>query len=224
MDSLGISILLKGTYFLQLLKGLSVTIEIAVISMFLSLVFGFIVGILMNSHNKIVQIFFRLYLESVRILPQLVLLYLVYFGAATNFGLNLSGFTAAVIAFTYWGAAEMGDLVRSSLISVDPHQYESAYGLGLKKHQVYRFIIIPQTVKRLIPSVINLFTRMVKTTSLVVLIGVVEVVKVGKQIIDVNRFIDPNSAIWIYGTIFLMYFVICYPFTKLASYLENKVA
>ena len=64
---------------------------------------------------------------------------------------------------------------------------------------------------------------MVKTTSLVVLIGVVEVVKVGKQVIDANRYTTPDAALWVYGMIFLMYFVICFPFSKIAGILERRL-
>lgn len=84
-------------------------------------------------------------------------------------------------------------------------------------------IIIPQTVRRLLPSMMNLLTRMVKTTSLVVLIGVVEVVKVGKQIIDASRFTAPSAAFWVYGMIFLLYFAVCFPFSRVAAVLERKL-
>ena len=165
----------------------------------------------------------RMYLEIVRIMPQLVLLFLVYFGAAKHLGVDISGELAAVIVFTFWGTAEMGDLVRSALISTPKHQYESGYSLGLTKLQVYWHIILPQTVRQLLPSAVNLFTRMIKTTSLVVLIGVAEVVKVGKQIIDASRYDNPKAALWIYGTIFILYFVVCYPISKLSAVLEKRL-
>ena len=95
----------------------------------------------MNIPNKIIKFICRIYLEIVRIMPQLVLLFLVYFGAAKHLGMNLSGETAAVIVFTFWGTAEMGDLVRSALISIPKHQYDSGYGLGLNKWQVYLYIM-----------------------------------------------------------------------------------
>ena len=117
----------------------------------------------------------------------------------------------------------MGDLVRSVLIAVPKHQYESGFALAMTKTQVFIHIIIPQTIRRLIPSAVNLLTRMIKTTSLVVLIGVVEVVKVGKQIIDANRYTTPDAALWVYGTIFIMYFIICFPFSKLSEVLERRL-
>lgn len=223
MQDLGIRVLFQGTNFLRLCQGIWVSLRIALIAMIFSIVLGILLGIIMASKSKIIKSICRVYLEIVRIMPQLVLLFLVYFGAAKHMGINFSGELAAIIVFTFWGTAEMGDLVRSALISVPSHQYESGFALAMTKLQVFMHIIIPQTIKRLIPSAVNLLTRMIKTTSLVVLIGVVEVVKVGKQIIDANRYTTPDAALWVYGAIFVMYFVICFPFSKLAEVLERRL-
>lgn len=224
MQNMGIEVLFQGTNFLRLCQGLWVTLRIALIAMVLSIILGFVLGMIMNIKNKVIQAICRIYLEIVRIMPQLVLLFLVYFGAAKHLNMNLSGEGAALIVFVFWGTAEMGDLVRGALIAIPKHQYESGYGLGLNKLQVYVYIILPQTVKRLLPSAMNLLTRMIKTTSLVVLIGVVEVVKVGKQIIDASRYTNPTAALWVYGVIFIMYFCICFPFSRLSTVLEKKFA
>ncbi len=191
--------------------------------MVLSVGLGIVLGMVMTSRKRPVKLFTRLYLETVRIMPQLVLLFLVYFGAAKHLNVNFSGQMAAVIVFTFWGTAEMGDLVRSALESIPVHQYQSGFGLGMTELQVYRYIVIPQTIRRLLPSVMNLLTRMIKTTSLVVLIGVIEVVKVGKQIIDASRYTVPDAALWVYGVIFILYFVICYPFSRAAALLDKKL-
>lgn len=223
MQNTGLEVLFKGTNFLRLCEGLWVTLRIAMIAMMLSIVLGFFLGMLMNLQNKGVRAVCRAYLEIVRIMPQLVLLFLVYFGAAKHLNMNLSGEKAAIIVFTFWGTAEMGDLVRSALIAIPKHQYESGYALGLNKWQVYRSVILPQTIRRLLPSAVNLLTRMIKTTSLVVLIGVVEVVKVGKQIIDASRYTNPTAALWVYGVVFLMYFAICFPFSRISAALEKRL-
>lgn len=223
MQNLGIQVLFQGNNFLRLCGGLWESLRIAVISMVFSIVLGMLLGIVMTSPKKPVRFLCRAYLETVRIMPQLVLLFLVYFGAAKHWNVNLPGSWAAVIVFTFWGAAEMGDLVRSAIQSIPIHQYQSGFGLGMTKLQVYRYIIIPQTVRRLLPSVMNLLTRMIKTTSLVVLIGVIEVVKVGKQIIDASRYTVPDAALWVYGVIFIMYFAICYPFSRAAALLDKKL-
>lgn len=223
MQDLGLQVLFQGNNFLRLLQGLFVSLRISLFAMVLSILLGILFGVIMTSKNPVIRFLCRFYLEVVRIMPQLVLLFLVYFGVAKHFGVNLSGEVAAVIVFTFWGTAEMGDLVRSALLAIPIHQYESGYALGMTNMQVFFHIIIPQTIRRLLPSSVNLLTRMIKTTSLVVLIGVVEVVKVGKQIIDANRYTIPTSALWVYGTIFLLYFIICFPFSKLSGILERKL-
>ena len=77
-------------------------------------------------------------------------------------------------------------------------------------------------MRRLIPLSINLITRMIKTTSLVLMIGVVEVLKVAQQIIEANRTASPNAAFGIYLTVFVLYFLACWPISLLAGYLEKK--
>ena len=134
----------------------------------------------------------------------------------------MSGETASIIVFVLWGTAEMSDLVRGALISIPKHQYESSAALGLTKMQTYLYVIIPQAVRRLIPLSINLITRMIKTTSLILMIGVVEVLKVAQQIIEANRMSSPNAAFGIYLTVFLLYFIACWPISMLAKYLERK--
>lgn len=222
MQDLGIRVLFEGSNFLRLLGGLWITVKIALLSVAISFILGIFLGIVMTLKNPVTKLLTRIYLEFVRIMPQLVLLFLVYFGLTRAFQINLSGQLSAMIVFVVWGTAEMGDLVRGALISIPKHQYESGMALGLNNLQVYRYIIIPQTLRRLIPLAINLTTRMVKTTSLIVLIGVVEVLKVGQQIIEANRYTAPSGALWIYGAIFFLYFIVCYPISRLAGRLEKR--
>ena len=93
----------------------------------------------------------------------------------------------------------------------------------MNKFQVYFYIIFPQTLRRLLPLSINLVTRMIKTTSLVMMIGIVEVLKVAQQIIEANRRTSPNAAFGVFAVVFLLYFVVCWPISRLASVLEKKV-
>lgn len=222
MQDLGIKVLFMGNNFWRLLGGLWIAVKIALTAVVFSIILGLLLGIVMNLKNPVVRFITRVYLDFIRIMPQLVLLFLMYFGVTKAFGINLSGEVSAVIVFTLWGTAEMGDLVRGALISIPKHQYESGEALGLEKTQIYRYIIIPQTLRRLIPLAINLTTRMLKTTSLIVLIGVVEVLKVAQQIIEANRYTVPTAAIWIYGTIIFLYFIVCWPVSKAAKMLEKR--
>ena len=219
---MGFEILLKGNNMLRLLQGLWVALRISLISVVISIVLGILVGMLMTSKNKVIQVITRVYLEIVRIMPQLVLLFIVYFGATKAMGINLSAEAAAIIVFVFWGVAEMADLVRGSLISIPKIQYESSESLGLSRGQTYRYVIIPQIIRRMIPLSINLITRMIKTTSLVMMIVIVEVLKVGQQIIEANRKTSPNAAFAIFATILLLYFIACWPISCLSKYLEKR--
>lgn len=222
MLDLGLDVLLKGTNMVRLLQGLWVAMQISLVSIAISMPLGILAGGLMTMKNRLVRFIFRIYLEFIRIMPQLVLLFIVYFGSTRVFGWNLSGESASVIVFVLWGTAEMGDLVRGALISIPKHQYESSEALGLRKLQTYRYVIIPQTVRRLIPLAINLITRMIKTTSLVLMIGVVEMLKVAQQIIEANRMTSPNAAFGVFLIVFILYFLACWPISMLARYLEKR--
>ena len=222
MPDLGLEVLLKGKNLARILGGLDAALKISMLSVAISIPLGIILGILMTWKNPICRAILRCYLEFVRIMPQMVLLFLVYFGTTRAFGWDLSGELASVIVFTVWGTAEMSDLVRGALISIPIHQYESAEALGLTRMQSYRYIILPQVVRRLLPLSINLITRIIKTTSLILMIGVVEVLKVAQQIIEANRMSSPNAAFGIYLTVLFLYFIACWPISLLAKYLEKQ--
>ena len=222
MPDLGLEVLLKGKNMIRLIGGLGVALKISLISVVVSIPLGILLGALMTWKNPVIKAVLRIYLEFVRIMPQMVLLFLVYFGSTRAFGWDLSGETASIIVFIFWGTAEMSDLVRGALSSIPKHQYESSEALGLSRAQTYLYIIIPQTLRRLIPLSINLITRMIKTTSLILMIGVVEVLKVAQQIIEANRMASPNAAFGIYLAVFLLYFLACWPISLLAQYLEKR--
>ena len=222
MPDLGLEVLLKGQNMERLLIGILAALKISFVSVAVSLPLGILLGTLMTWKNPFIKAVLRVYLEIIRIMPQMVLLFLVFFGTTRAFGWDLSGESASVIVFSLWGTAEMSDLVRGALISIPLHQYESGEALGLSKVQIYRYIVVPQTLRRLIPLSINLITRMIKTTSLVLMIGVVEILKVAQQIIEANRTASPNAAFGIYLVVFLLYFFACWPISVAARYLEKR--
>ncbi|WP_032122983.1 amino acid ABC transporter permease [Clostridium amazonitimonense] len=222
MQNLGINILFEGNNLSRLFAGLWVTARIALISITISCILGIIFGIIMTSNNKLIKVLSRVYLEAVRIIPILVWLFIFYFGLTKVLNIHLAGELVSIIVFTLWGTAEMGDIVRGAITSLPKHQKESGKSIGLTDNQIYFYIIIPQALRRLIPTAINLATRMIKTTSLVVLIGVVEVLKVGQQIIEASIIKNPSASFWIYGFIFFLYFIICYPISLFSKTLEKK--
>ena len=87
----------------------------------------------------------------------------------------------------------MGDIVRGAITSIPKHQEEAAISLNLNRKDIYLYVILPQALKRILPGAINLSTRMIKTTSF-----------------------------WVYGFIFFLYFIICYPLSKISKILEQK--
>ncbi|WP_188400248.1 amino acid ABC transporter permease [Sporomusa sp. GT1] len=218
----GIEVLFEGINMQRLFGGLLITARIAFISIILGSFFGIILGLVRTSKSNIIRWLCRLYLEVFRIIPILVWLFIVYFGVTVLLDIHLDGELVAVLVFSLWGAAEMSDIVRGALESLPKHQIESGKALGLSFWGLYRYVLIPQAVRRLLPGAMNLSTRMIKTTSLVVMIGVIDVVKVGQQIIERSLLQAPTASFWVYGFIFLMYFIICYPLSRLSKKLETK--
>ena len=104
MDHTGIRILLEGSNGFRLLSGLWTTVEISLLSVIGSVIFGLFTGLFMTLQNRAAKLISRFYLEFIRIMPQLVLLFIAYFGITRVFGISLSGFAASVIVFILWGA------------------------------------------------------------------------------------------------------------------------
>ena len=207
----------------RLMEGLGVTLNIAIISLIISTILGILFGILMTSKRKSIKIISAIYLESVRIIPLMVWLFIFYFGIPTMFNIHLDSTIVGYIVFTIWGTAEIGDLVRGAITSIPVIYYDSAKALALNKIDIYKSIIIPISIRRIIPGIINLSTRMIKTTSLMTLIGAVDLVKVGQQIIERAIFKEPLTPFWIYGFILIVYFLICFPLSMGARILEKRL-
>ena len=130
----GAEILLQPGVFPRLLQGLWVTVWIAGVSVGASIPVGLLVGWLMTLKNPVIRAAMRIYLDFIRIMPQLALLFLAYYGFARWFDWNLDATGACVLVFILWGGAELGDLVRGALQSIPKVQYESSYVLG-RGHQ-----------------------------------------------------------------------------------------
>ncbi|MCW1360096.1 amino acid ABC transporter permease [Campylobacter sp. CCS1377] len=206
---------------MRLLGGLWLTLEISFISITISILGGLFFGILMSLKKRYIYFLCRFCLEFVRVMPLIVWLFVVYFGLARWLGMDINAFMATVIVFSIWGVFEMMDLVRSALQSIPKHQYESASSLGLSKPNVFIFVIIPQILRRLTPMSMNLFTRMIKSTTFAYFIGVIELFKVAQQIIELHRN-EIVAPFLVFGLVFFIYFIICYFITLYSKYLERK--
>ena len=129
MEALGLDVLFMGSNAARLLQGLWVAVQISAISVVLSIILGMLFGIFMTWKNPVAKVISRLYLEIVRIMPQLVLLYIVFFGATRVMGLNISAELSSVIVFVFWGTGEMGDLVRGALTSIPKRWVKARIGM-----------------------------------------------------------------------------------------------
>lgn len=224
MQNLGIDSIIKA--FPRLISGFVITLEISIIALILSIIFGLIIGVIMTSRNKLVNVVLRILLEAFRLIHPIIWLFLFFFGVSYIFNIQTDGVVVSIVVFTLWGSFEIGDLVRSYIKSLPKSQFESSAALGLTKAQMYIYILLPQIVIRITPSIVNLATRLIKTTTLVFLIGVPEALKVSQSIIQVVYYNNPNSYIsfTMYLFLLLIYFIICYPLSLFSKYLEKKVS
>lgn len=223
MQNSGIENIIKA--FPRILGGIGITIEISMISLALSVIFGVIIGVMMTSKNRVINTVLRLFLEAFRLIHPLIWLFVFFFGSAYVFHINTDNMIVSVLVFTLWGTFEIGDLVRSYITSLPRSQFESSIAIGLSKVQMYIYVLLPQIIMRTVPSVINLATRLIKTTTLVYLIGVPEVMKVSQSIIQVTYLKNPNSYIsfTMYFLLLIIYFIICYPLSLFEKYLDKKL-
>ena len=202
----------------MLLDGIKTTLYISSISLVLSIFFGFLVGFLRSTKNPILNFLGAVHLEAFRIIPLMVWLFLAFFTLPTLIGSNSIGSqTTAIIVFTVWGAAEMGDLVRGALLSLPTIQRESGTALGLNGFQLFLYVLMPQAIRRLLPGMVNMATRLIKTSSVASIISVMEIIARGRQIIE-----RTTQPFIVFTFIFFLFFFICWPLSLFANYLEKK--
>lgn len=197
--------------------GAGQTLAISLLAILFATLGGVAYGVLAQQGGRLVRGLLRLYLELFRVVPVLVWLYLFFFGLPIFFGLDIPAFWCAVLVLALWGASEVGEVVRGGLNSLARGQQEAGLALGLSTWQLYRHVLLPQALQRLTPPTINIYTRIIKTSSLAVLIGVVEVIKVGQQIIE-----RTYGSLLIYGLLFLFFFLVCYPLSLASRRLEQQ--
>ena len=217
MQASGYEVLLNVDNVRRLLEGLLMTLNVSLVSVALSLPLGVLFGMVMRINNPVTKIASRTYLEFIRIMPQLVLLFVVYFGFTRSFGWNLSAYTSSIIVFTAWGTAEMGDLVRGALGSIPRHQYESANVLGLSPLQTYRFVIIPQMTARTLPALAGQFASVIKDSSLLSMISVTELTQTMREISAVNL-----NLVECYLFLGVLYLILTLPVVLVSNLLEKR--
>lgn len=203
----GIEVLFQGKNFLRLMGGLWTSVWIAGVSLGFGLLLGTFLGVLRTLKNAVLRVVLRLYLEFFRIVPTIVLLFLVYYILPRRFHIEVSAEWMAVLAFSLWVSAEFSDIVRGALESVPKHQREAGLALGLTKGQLFVHVLMPQAFMLELPAAINLATR---------------VINVGQQIIEANNQQYPSGVFWICGFIFMLYFIVDYPLSLISKMLQQK--
>lgn len=178
--------------FFQILSllgdGILVSLEIFFLTLILSLPLGLLIALGRMSKSKIVSWIFRIYISIMRGTPLILQLFVVYYLPWFAFGVKLSVFgpnykmIAVVIAFVINYAAYFAEIYRSGIASMPVGQYEASKVLGLTKHQNFTIIILPQVVRRILPSISNEVITLVKDTSIAYAIGLIEMFTKAKQI------------------------------------------
>ena len=201
------------------LKGMSLTLELAFVSLAIAMVIGIIASLMGMSKNPVFRASNRGFVAIIRGTPLLVQGYFIYFGITGVLHIKMSAFTAGVIALSLNAGGYMSEIFRGGIQAVDPGQTEAARSLGLSKSQTTWRIVIPQAVRICIPSVVNQWCITIKDTSIISVLGLAELTKMGSQIIA-RTF--RSFEVWI--MVGILYFIVIYLLTILARIVERKVS
>lgn len=202
----------------QLINGAKMTIIITIVSVFIGLIISLFLALGKMSKILVINKICSAYIFFFRGTPLLMQIYFLYFGLPQfNPALTIkSPFLAAVIAYVLNTAAYLAENIRAGIESIDKGQYEAAKTLGMTYAQTMRLIIIPQTVRRLIPPVGNEFIMVLKDVSLVAIIGLSDLTKV-------TRAISSSSATaLVYIPAMIIYLIITAVFTIVFNKLEKR--
>ncbi|MFN2939291.1 amino acid ABC transporter permease [Lachnospiraceae bacterium YH-ros2226] len=194
-----------GTICLQLAGGMLTTIQIFVLTLVFSLPLGLLLALGRLSKNPLLRNVVRVYNSILRGTPLMLQLLVVYFGPYYLLGLTLSPNyrgTAVIIAFALNYAAYFAEIYRSGIASMPRGQYEAAEVLGYSKSQTFLTIILPQVMKRVLPSITNEVITLVKDTSLAFSIAYAEMFTEAKAIAASQRSMVPFVAAAIFYYVF----------------------
>lgn len=194
-----------GSMIWDLLRGLGVSLEIFVFTLMIALPLGFPLALGRMSKNKVLSGAIGIWISIVRGTPLMLQIIFVYFAPYILFGMPLSRYPrllATVLAFGLNYGAYFAEIYRGGILSVDRGQHEAAKALGLTKSQTFFRIILPQTVKRVIPAVGNEVITLVKDTSLAFTIAVTEMFTIAKQLSSANTTMTPLIAAAVFYYIF----------------------
>lgn len=199
----------------QILEGLKMTLEVFAVTLILSIPLGIIVAIGRLSKNIFINKITNLYVLVMRGTPLLLQIVFIFFGLPIV-GITFDRFPAAILAFTLNYAAYFGEIFRAGLSSIDEGQYEGAKVLGFPQKYVFFKIILPQATKRILPAVANEVITLVKDTALVYVVGLDELLKIGKIASNEAASLLPLVAV---GVIYLLLIAVL---SKLLGIIEKR--
>lgn len=206
-----------GQYLPLFLKGLWATSWISGISIFFALIIGIIACGLRLSKKRLFQKIAGIYIESIRSTPLLAQLYFFYFGLP-SLHVNLDEIQTGILALALNSGAYIAEIVRAGIVSIPQGQVEAATAYGLNYVQRMRYIILPQALGVTIPALLGQFIVLVKDSSLVSLISVLELTRAG-QLMASERFMPAEG----FFTVAAFYLLIYYTLKYLSNWWQNRL-
>ncbi|TLS97832.1 amino acid ABC transporter permease [Aliarcobacter cibarius] len=198
-------------------KALFITLKLACIGIFFSIVIGLICNLLLAKENILLSSLVNAYIELSRNTPLLIQLFFLYYGLP-KFGIKLDEQVCAIIGLSFLGGSYMSEALRAGIEAVHKNQIESGLSLGMNKFQLFRYVILPQAISISIPLIAANAIFLVKETSVVGIIAVKELMNLSKTLIGVYY--------KTYETMFLLiifYLIILLPLSFILSYIERKM-
>jgi polar amino acid transport system permease protein len=200
------------------LKGMWMTIAVSGISLVLGTLFGFLLGIVRASRNRLFKAIIGVYVDVIRGTPFVVQIFIVFF-IFPEWGIQLEAFPAAILSLTVLGSAFICEIVAGGIQAVSKGQWEAAVSSGLTVYQQLRYVILPQSLQTILPPLVGQYVLLIKDSSVVSVIGVVELTRVGW--VTVVRI---PEGLMVFSLVGILYFVISYPLIRLSNRLEKKLA
>ena len=209
--------------------GLRNTLKLSAIALVGSTLIGVTLGTLLTIRFLPTRALIRLYIEIWRGLPILVTIFIVYFALpAVSSALRFDAITAGAIALILWGSAQVAETTRGAVQSIPREQHEAAAALGFGWVGRHRSVILPQALRRLLPPLVSLLVNIIQNSTLAAVIGGIELLQAGKAQTERLTFYPPAGigeihAFEIFAFVALLFFVISFPLTRLAAYLEKRL-
>ena len=201
-----------------LLQGLWITVAVSVVSIIGSYILGSILGIIRYVNIKIVSPVIGLFIDIIRNLPLLLIIFFTYFGLP-NLGFRPSSVWATIFAMTIFESTMIAEIVRSGIVAVDPGQMEGARANGLPYGQALYHIILPQAMKKMIPALVSQFISLIKDTSLATIIVLPDLMHNAQIVYGQNS----TYILPMFLMIAIMYFIVCYALSVLSRSLERRM-